>query len=66
MRAIKRGGKLSGPGVVAGKGGQTGAGFRFDLPVIGEGTLNTLIAVKARGLVIEADSTFIIDKESFP
>lgn len=63
--AIKRGGKLSGPGVVVAKVAKPGQDFRFDLPVIGEGTLNTLIAVKARGLVIEADSTFIIDKESF-
>lgn len=63
--AIKRGGRLAGPGVVVAKAAKPGQDFRFDLPVIGEGTLNTLISVKARGLVIEADSTFIIDKENF-
>jgi DUF1009 family protein len=64
-QAITRGGELAGPGVVVAKVAKAGQDFRFDLPVVGEGTLNTLIAVKARGLVVEAGSTLIIDKENF-
>ena len=64
-QAITRGGELAGPGVVVAKVAKAGQDFRFDLPVVGEGTLNTLIAVKARGLVVEAGNTLIIDKENF-
>lgn len=63
--AIRRGCQLAGPGVVIAKAARPGQDFRFDLPVVGGDTLNTVIEVKARALVIEAGSTLLLDKELF-
>lgn len=63
--AIRRGGQLGGPGAVIAKAAKPQQDFRFDLPVVGEDTLNTLIEVKAKALVIEAESTILLDKELF-
>lgn len=62
---IRRGGELAGPGVVVVKVAKPQQDFRFDLPTVGDGTLNTLIEIKAKGLVIEAGSTLLIGKENF-
>ena len=37
--------------------------FRFDVPVIGTRTVDTLKDNKIRAMVIEADSTLILDKD---
>lgn len=62
---IRRGGLLGGPGVVVAKVAKPQQDFRFDLPVVGEDTLNTLIEVRAKALVMEADSTILLDKDIF-
>ncbi|MFP4015623.1 MAG: LpxI family protein [Halanaerobiales bacterium] len=64
-QAIKRGGKIGGPGVVVAKVSKPQQDFRFDIPTVGDTTLNNLIEVNARALVIEAKRTFLIDKEAF-
>jgi DUF1009 family protein len=64
-RAIVRGGQIGGSGAVVAKVSKPQQDFRFDIPTVGETTLDKLIDIKARGLVIEADRTFMIDKEAF-
>lgn len=62
--AIKRGGQLGGAGAVVAKVSKPQQDWRFDIPTIGETTMSNLIEIKARGLVIEAGKTFIIEQES--
>jgi len=64
-QAIIRGGQIGGPGVVVAKVSKPQQDFRFDIPTVGDTTLNNLIDIKAVALVIEADRTFIIDKDDF-
>ncbi len=64
-QAIIRGGRIGGPGVVVAKVSKPQQDFRFDIPTVGDTTLNHLIDIKARALVIEADRTFLIDKDDF-
>lgn len=61
-QAIKRGGEIGGPGTVIAKVSKPGQDWRFDIPTVGLTTLQNMIAIKARGLVIEAGKTFLIDK----
>jgi len=61
--AILRGGKLGQGGVVAAKVAKPNQDLRFDIPTIGLETIEKLIAVNARGLVIEAGKTFIVNSE---
>lgn len=63
--AILRGGELGGPGVTMAKVSKPQQDFRFDIPTVGETTLDNLIKIGARGLVIEAGKTFLINKEEF-
>ncbi|MBM7556977.1 LpxI family protein [Halanaerobacter jeridensis] len=60
--AILRGGKL-GQEVVAAKVSKPQQDFRFDIPTVGLQTIENLIEVDAKGLVIEADKTFIVNQE---
>ncbi len=62
-QAIIRGGELGGPGIVVAKVSKPQQDFRFDIPTIGETTIEKLIAVKASGLVIEAGKTFLLARE---
>ncbi len=62
---IKRGGCLGQSGIVMAKVSKPCQDFRFDIPTIGLKTLDNLIIVKARGLVIEAGKTFIVEREQF-
>lgn len=64
-RAIKRGGRLGNQGIVMAKVSKPGQDFRFDIPTVGLKTLENLIAVEAKGLVIEADKTFILERQNF-
>ncbi len=61
---IRRGGKLGGPGVVMAKVSKPDQDFRFDLPTIGRTTLENLVSIKARALVVEAETTFLIDEDT--
>lgn len=64
-QAIIRGGRIGGSGAVVAKVSKPQQDFRFDIPTVGETTLSNLIGIKAGALVIEAERTFLIDKESF-
>lgn len=60
---IERGGRLGKQDVIVVKMSKPNQDMRFDVPVIGEKTLETLIKAKAKVLAIEADKTLVLDKE---
>jgi len=60
---IIRGGKLAGASGVVVKVSKPEQDFRFDIPVVGEDTIETLIKVKASVLAVEAGGTIILDQE---
>ena len=62
---IKRGGRLAQGGIVMAKICKPGQDSRLDIPTIGLNTLENLISVQARGLILEAGKTFLLDKEEF-
>jgi DUF1009 family protein len=64
-QTIRRGGQYGGPGVVVVKVAKPQQDFRFDVPAVGLTTLEALIESRARVLGIEADATFILDREEF-
>ncbi len=59
--AIKRGGEISRFGAVVVKTSKPKQDNRFDVPVIGPKTIQTMAAVKASCLCIESGKTLIID-----
>lgn len=61
--AIRRGGRLGGPGAVVVKVCKPGQDLRFDLPSVGLGTIETMREVKAKVLAVEAGKTLIFDRE---
>jgi len=64
-QAILRGGQLGRGGVVVAKVSKPQQDFRFDIPAVGLDTMDKLIEIKAKGLVIEAKKTFIVNQEEF-
>jgi len=62
-RAIRRGGKLGGKGVVVVKVPKVGHDMRFDIPVIGKWTLHSLKKAKASCLAIEAGGAILLHKD---
>ena len=60
---IKRASKYAGPGTVVVKVSKPGQDFRFDIPVIGPGTVDVLSENKVRVMAIEAENTLMIDGE---
>ncbi len=62
-RAIERGGKIAHGGAVVVKTSKPKQDSRFDVPVIGPRTIETMIKVKAALLCVEAGKTLIIDYE---
>ena len=62
--AIKRGAKIGGEGAVVVKVSKPNQDMRFDVPVIGEDTIDTLISNKIAVLGIEADKTLFLDKQA--
>lgn len=63
-RALRRGGRLGGPGAVAVKVPRQGHDHRFDIPVIGRRTLRTLRRAGIRCLAIEQGGAVILDREA--
>lgn len=63
--AVARGARLAGPGVVVVKMAKPKQDMRFDVPVVGEGTLNALGAAQAAVLAVEAGKTLLLDKRNF-
>lgn len=61
--AITRGGTLGGKGGVVVKRTKPQQDLRFDLPAIGPQTIQTMVAVRASVLAIEAGRTVILDRE---
>jgi len=62
-QAIARGGTIARSGAVVIKTSKPAQDDRFDVPVIGPRTIETMIKVKAACLAIEAGKTLIIDRE---
>ncbi len=62
---IKRGGMFGGAGSTMAKVSRPEHDFRFDIPTIGLQTLHNLQEIAARGLVIEAGRTFLLNKSKF-
>jgi DUF1009 family protein len=62
-RAIARGGQIARQGAVVVKTSKPKQDNRFDVPVIGPKTIQTMASVKAACLAIEAGKTLIIDRE---
>lgn len=60
---IRRGGELGKKDVVVVKVSKPNQDMRFDVPVIGMKTIQTMIAAKARVLAIEAKKTLLLEKE---
>lgn len=60
---IKRAYSLGGENAIVVKVSKPNQDFRFDVPVIGTDTIDVLKNNKVRAMVIEADSTLILDKD---
>ncbi|MBL7114847.1 MAG: UDP-2,3-diacylglucosamine diphosphatase LpxI [Kiritimatiellae bacterium] len=61
--AIRRAGKLGGPGAVVVKLAKAGHDMRFDIPVVGVHTLKVLRKIKASTLVVEAGRCIILERD---
>lgn len=61
--AIRRGGKLAREGAVIVKRSKPQQDLRFDLPAVGPATIETMRAVKATALAVEADRGIILDRD---
>ncbi len=64
-KCILRGGELGGEGTVVCKVARSKQDMRFDVPVVGLNTLESMKKAKAKFLAIEAGKTFLLDKEEF-
>ena len=60
--AIRRGASLGPPGVVVVKMARPAQDMRFDLPVVGPQTIQTLIETRAACLAVEARKTLLLDQ----
>ncbi len=60
--AIRRAGHWAGPGTVAIKVASPQQDWRFDIPTLGPRTLQSMIRAKAKGIVVEAGKSFLIDR----
>ncbi len=61
--AIRRGGKLAQEGAVVVKRCKPQQDLRFDLPAVGPATIDTMTAVHATVLAVEAGRTVLLDRE---
>ena len=62
---LRRGGVLAGAGTVLVKVAKPGQDLRFDVPVVGAGTIATMAEVGATALCIEADMTVLFNADEF-
>jgi DUF1009 family protein len=60
---ITRGGTLGGKGTVVVKRTKPHQDLRFDLPAVGPQTIQSMVAIKASVLAIEAGRTVVLDRE---
>ena len=61
--AIRRGGELAGGGAVVVKTAKPAQDLRFDVPVVGPDTLESLIASKGSVLAVEAGKVIVMERE---
>ncbi len=61
---IRRAGEIAGPGCVVIKVARPRQDLRFDVPVIGPRTLESLQAAKASVLAVEAGKTLLLERDS--
>jgi len=61
--AIRRAGKLGGPGAVVVKIAKRGHDMRFDIPVVGMHTLRQLRRARAATLAVEADRCILLERD---
>jgi UDP-2,3-diacylglucosamine hydrolase len=62
-QAIIRGGTLGGPGSVVVKVSKPQQDERFDVPTVGQSTIESMAGIKAAVLAVEAGKTLITEKE---
>jgi hypothetical protein len=62
---IRRAGRLAGPGTTVVKVGKPKQDMRFDVPVVGPGTLDAMREAGSRVLAIDARRTLLIDRAAF-
>jgi DUF1009 family protein len=62
---IRRAGRIAGPGTTVVKVSKPRQDLRFDVPVVGEGTLMAMGEAGARVLAVDAGRTLVIDKADF-
>jgi DUF1009 family protein len=62
---IRRAGRIAGPGTCVVKVSKPKQDMRFDVPVVGEGTLDAMREAGARVLAIDASRTLLIDRAAF-
>ena len=60
---IRRGGKLANAGAVVAKVSKPNQDNRFDVPTVGQKTLEVMAEVGATALAIEAEKTLMVDRE---
>ncbi len=60
--AIRRGGRLGGPGAVVVKTARTGHDMRYDIPVVGLQTMKVLRKARASALAVEAGRTILLER----
>ncbi len=61
---IRRAGEIAGPGCVVIKVARPRQDLRFDVPVIGPRTIESLTAAGAKVLALEAGKTLLLDKDA--
>jgi DUF1009 family protein len=62
---IRRAGRIAGPGATVVKVAKPRQDPRFDVPVVGAGTIEAMREAGARVLAVEAGQTLLIDKAAF-
>ena len=62
---IRRAGAIAGAGVVVVKVAKPRQDMRFDVPVVGRGTLSAMAEAEARVLAVDAAKTLLIDRAEF-
>jgi len=62
---IERGGRLAGPGARVVKVAKPRQDMRFDIPVVGEGTLAAMSEAGALALAVDSGKTLLIDRTAF-
>lgn len=62
---IRRAGRIAGPGCSVVKVAKPRQDLRFDVPVVGPGTLEAMKEAQARVLAVEAGRTLLLDRPAF-